>query len=171
MTPTFSVIVASCGRPTLQRTVDSIVPQLLPGDELLLDVNDDCPWGNRARKRQMKHAKGDFLLFMDDDDTYMPDAFVKIRQAVVRAPERVHIFRMRYPEGFELWTDTVIRCGNVSTQMVAVPNNPGCLGSWTQLERYEGDFDFISSTVRQHEAEGRKPAWWKDVIALIRPPS
>lgn len=154
-----SVIVASSGRPTLQRTLDSIRPQLHSEDELLLDVNTDAPWGHRARNRQMAVAKGDFLLFMDDDDTYVSGAFDAIRSKVTRSA--MHLFKMRYHDGTELWRDREVRCGNVSTQMVVVPNRAP-LGTWTDV--YEGDFYFISQT-----AEHWPVVWHGDVIALIRP--
>lgn len=156
-----SVLVASSGRPTLIRTIESITPQLLPGDELIVDVNDDAPWGHAARNRMMPRAKGDALLFMDDDDSYMPGALTVVRDAFARTPDRPHIFKMRYANGRELWVDRQVRCGNVSTQMFVALN--GMVGQWG--DRYEGDFDFIASTV----ALQGEPVWHPDVIALIRP--
>ena len=40
MTPTFSIIVATCGRPTLTRTLESLAPQLEHGDELLVTFKE-----------------------------------------------------------------------------------------------------------------------------------
>jgi len=158
-----SIIVASSGRSTLPRTVESIVTQMLPGDELLVDVNDDAPWGHTARNRLMPRAEGDFLLFIDDDDIYLPGAFEIVRAAVADEPDRVHMFKMRYADGQELWRTQTVECGNVSTQMVVAPNPPGQLGHWG--DRYEGDFDFIESSCRQQG----EPLWHEDVIALVRP--
>ena len=158
-----SIIVASSGRPSLLRTLASISDQMRPGDELLVDVNDDAPWGHKARNRMMPRAEGDTLLFLDDDDTYVAGAFDTVRAAVLAEPDRVHVFRMRYQNGAELWRIRHVECGNVSTQMVAIPNRPGQLGHWG--DRYEGDFDFISSTVRLCG----EPVWHEDVIALVRP--
>ncbi len=155
-----SIIVASAGRPSLSQTLESIGPQLRPGDELLVDINDDAPWGHAARNRMMHRAEGDFLLFMDDDDAYLPRALATVRVQAAAAPDRVHIFRMRYATGTVLWQQPLVECGNVSTQMVCVPNRPGLLGRWG--DRYEGDFDFIASTC---QLQG-EPVWHKDVIAL-----
>lgn len=161
MTPRLTVIVASCGRPTLARTLDSVKPQLHRGDEVLVSVNNDCPWGHAARNQLMLVARGNTLLFMDDDDVYLPGALSAVRAAVAAEPDRLHIFRMRYASGGELWTWPQVMQGNVSTQMIAVPNRPADLGTWGT--RYEGDLDFISST------KMGEPVWHEDVIALIRP--
>jgi glycosyltransferase involved in cell wall biosynthesis len=158
---TLSVLVPSMGRPTLQRTIDSILPQLNMADQLLIDINGDCPWGGAARNRMMNAADGDAICFMDDDDIYLPDAFKTIRVRFAEAPTRVHIFKMRYADGRELWIDEHVYEGNVSTQMVVVPNEatPG----WT--DRYQGDLDFIIHACEQLG----DPVWHPEVIALIRP--
>jgi glycosyltransferase involved in cell wall biosynthesis len=158
-----SIIVASSGRPTLARTLDSAATQMLPGDELLVSVNDDAPWGHRARNELMTRARGDSLLFMDDDDEYADGALVAVRAALDIEPSRMHVFRMRYPNGDTIWRTPALICGNVSTQMVVVPNVPERRGWWG--DRYEGDYDFIASTARL----AGQPVWHEEVIALCRP--
>lgn len=159
-----SIIVASSGRPTLARTLLSIAPQLEPGDELLVDVNEDAPWGHAARNRQMARATGSHLLFMDDDDMYLEGALKLARTVAAWTPSRVHIFRMRYPDQDVIWREHEVELGNVSTIMLMVPNEPGRLGEWG--DRYEGDFDFLTSTL---ELRGDAPVWHEDVIAAVRP--
>ena len=122
---------------------------MCPGDELLVDVNDDAPWGHRARNRMMERACGDALLFMDDDDMYLVEAFRIVRAAFAAAPDGIHLFKIRYPDGRELWVDPIVRQGNVSTQMVCVPNDFSRIGRWG--DRYEGDLDFIVGTVANFE--------------------
>jgi glycosyltransferase involved in cell wall biosynthesis len=158
---TVSVIVAASGRPTLPAAVASVAAQLRAGDELLVDVNDDAPWGHAARNRLMLRARGDWLAFLDDDDEWAPDVRKHLDNL---EPARIHIFRMEYPNGARIWDGPVLRVGNVSTQMIAVPNNLSVLGRWG--DRYEGDWDFISSTqARLHH----DPAWHEQTIALVRP--
>jgi glycosyltransferase involved in cell wall biosynthesis len=166
-----SVIVASGGRHTLGRTVASIVPQLTVNDELLVLVDQRAPWGHASRNRMMKAATGDWLMFMDDDDTYAEGAFDTVRAALRAAPSpAIHVFRMRYADGRTLWQDEGpadnrhprLRLGNVSTQMVVVPNG-GRLGRWNEA-LYEGDWSFVSECARQLPVE-----WHEEVIALIRP--
>src|SRR5262245_53977944 len=117
--PRLTIIIASCGRETLQRTLDSVNGQLHDGDELLVSVNLDCPWGHEARNQLMPAARGDALLFIDDDDWYTPGALEVVRQRVRLHPWQFHLFRMRYAkDGRVLWGDRRIEDGNVSTQMV-----------------------------------------------------
>jgi glycosyltransferase involved in cell wall biosynthesis len=166
--PTLSVLVASSGRSTLARTLLSISPQLTAGDELLVDVNDDAPWGHAARNRMMLRARGDFLLFMDDDDVYTDGALALVRAHVAGMHDRVHIFQMRYGNGRPLWEAPGLRCGNVSTQVVCVPNSSDLLGEWG--ERYEGDWDFIQHTCSNAAELGLpEPCWHNDVICEVRP--
>lgn len=165
MNATLSVIVASSGRSTLERTVASVLPQLLPGDELLVDVNDDAPWGHAARNRMMPRAAGDALLFIDDDDVYTPHAIAVIRSAYEKDPLAVHLFRMRYPNGNELWGEQRVVCGNVSTQMVCVPGHLAVRHEWGA--RYEGDFDFLCGVCGDEQATG--PCWHEDVTVLVDP--
>ena len=157
-----SVIVASSGRASLDATLRSITAQteLLPA-EILIDCNRDSPWGNAARQRQMERATGTHLLFMDDDDTYVAGAFEIVRREVGISPELVHMFRMRRPDGLDdVWRIPVVEDGNVSTQMVVVPNVPGKLARWG--DRYQGDYDFIVGTC---ELQGQ-PVWHEHAIAV-----
>jgi glycosyltransferase involved in cell wall biosynthesis len=158
-----TVIVASLGRPSLQATLDSIKPQLQDSDEILISVNHDCPWGHAARNQLMRAARGDLLLFCDDDDLLMPDALCLARVAGGQAPDRLHIFRMEHPQAGLIWREERIAEGNVSTQMIVVPNRPVLLGRWG--DRYAGDFDFVASTVEKMP----HPVWHEEILALYRP--
>jgi glycosyltransferase involved in cell wall biosynthesis len=160
---TVSVIVASAGRSTLARTLLSVAPQLLAGDELLVDVNDDAPWGHVARNRMMDRAHGEYLMFMDDDDVYTDDALLIVRRELLRQPDSVHLFRLRYGSGEVIWREPILEEGQVSTQTVVVPNRSAKLGRWG--ERYQGDFDFIAQTCQRMG----EPVWHDAVIALCRP--
>ena len=154
-----SVIVASLGRPSLARTLASIAPQLEPGDELLVDVNHDQPWGNGARNRMIDKARrGNGLVFMDDDDVYAHDGLRVIRDAYASEPGSVHLFRMTY--GNELiWREPVVREGNVSTQIVCVEAATAARFG----DRYEGDFDFIEAACRD-----RPVRWHNHIVAYYR---
>lgn len=80
------------------------------------------------------------------------------------AANRVHLFAMRYPDGRILLPRWPLQVGHVSTAMIVVPSNPALLGAWS--DRYEGDFDFIASTL---ERRGDEPMLHADVIAEVRP--
>jgi hypothetical protein len=137
-----------------------VVGQLRPGDELLVDINEDSPWGHRARNRMMPRARADALVFLDDDDVYVPGALEIIRSYYGQMPDRMHIFRMRQPDGSLLWSHAGLALGNVSTQMICVPN--GSFGQWNE-RAYEGDWHFIQSTAQKL---GTEPLFHQELISL-----
>lgn len=159
-----SMIVASVGRPSLERTLESIYPQSRVGDEILVSVNRDCPWGHAARNQLMLVARGHAIMFIDDDDAYLPGALDAVRAAFDQAPDRMHLFRMMYSDGRVIWQARDLVEGQVSTGTIVVPNASGKLGVWGS--RYAGDFDFAASTAALHDLP---PVWHQDVICLVRP--
>jgi len=165
--PTFTIIIPTCGRPTLADTVASVTPQLGDGDELHLIRRDNAPWGHATRNHAMPHAAGSHLLFIDDDDRYLPDALTLIRiKLTPTTRHRVHLFSMRYDNGHLVQPRWPLEVGYVSTQMMCVPNSPDLLGVWG--DRYEGDYDFIATTML---LRGDEPVLHADVIAQIGRPS
>ncbi len=163
MTPTFSIIVATCGRPTLTRTLESLAPQLEHGDELLVIRNDNAPWGHATRDEAMRRAKCSHLWFMDDDDIAADFALSEIRLTVAELPDAVHVFKMKHGD-LILWKDPVVRIGNVGTPMMVVPNVSGKLGSWG--ESYEADGHFLIQTIALRRDI---PCFHEQIVALIRP--
>jgi glycosyltransferase involved in cell wall biosynthesis len=161
---TFTVIVATSGRLTLGCTLDSVAEQLEPGDELIVSCNDDGDFGMTARDAAMPRARGTHLLFMDDDDQFARGAFRTIRRFAEEHPNRIGIFRMRYDNGLSLWTEPVVRLGNVGTPMFCVPNS-GKLGSWRAggIPRH-GDFEFLRGTI----ALQGEPLFRPEIVAFVR---
>jgi glycosyltransferase involved in cell wall biosynthesis len=156
-----TVIVASSRRPTLARTLASIEPQLTPGDELIVDVNTDSPWGHNARNRCIPKARpGNGLCFMDDDDAYLPGALALMRAAYRAEPLLLHVFRMNY-HGQLLWRTKALVDGNVSTQMFVTPQ-PANEARWT--DRYQGDYDYITAMAEHHDIR-----WHEEPIAIYGP--
>jgi glycosyltransferase involved in cell wall biosynthesis len=144
---TFSVIVPTSGRSTLLGTLESIVSQLEPGDEVIVVRDGAGDWGHSARNGAMPRAKGTHLLFQDDDDQYANGALAEMRRFAREQPDRIGIFRMRYLDGRVLWADPELRYKNVSTQTFLIPNVPGKLGRWECDGVRDGDFVFIEQTV------------------------
>ena len=150
-----SFIVPTIGRPSLARTLASI--ELHAGDEILVigpAAADDpratflpCApagdWGSTERMIGMAAATQPYLAFMDDDDVYAPGARFAMARAIARTPNRPVLFRLQYPDGRQLWDDAALRVGNVSTQMILIPNDPKRLGTW-RTNRRESDFDFLA---------------------------
>jgi glycosyltransferase involved in cell wall biosynthesis len=172
--PTLSIVVATAGRPTLQRTLASIAPQLEPGDELFVLRDDSDDAGDTPRNDAMPRASGTHIAFLDDDDVYAPDALEKMRRFAREHPGRIGIFKMKHPAGTTHWREgePVLRYANVSTQTFLVPNVPGKLGRWHRgVQRpdgkghYIGDYAFITETVR---LQG-DPVFVDEVTVYVRP--
>lgn len=177
-----SIIVPTCGRKTLARTLQSLAEQPLePTDEVLVCGGPLCQmaptqrygatyvptpagkdWGCTERTLGIARAGGTHLAFIDDDDWWLPGARAAIKDAMRRTPDVPVLFRMRYARhGSVLWATPDLRCGNVSTQMMLMPNDAGKLGRWTK--RREGDYDFLTS-MRWDPAQ---IVWRDEVIAGI----
>ena len=162
---TFTIIVGTAGRKTLRRTLKSITSQLEPGDELFLLSDDSGDAGDTPRNETMHRAAGSHLLFMDDDDVYVPDAFAKMRRFADENPGRIGIFRMEYTTGPKRWQIPELRNRNVSTQIFLVPNVPGKLGVWEHRGTVHGDYTFIEETAR---LQG-EPVFVDEVTVRVRP--
>lgn len=184
-----SVIIPTMGRPTFGRTLLSVMPQLWPGDEIVVmsdgpneTVKAVCetlllPYrftlqskdsGATQRDAAIAVATGTHLMFLDDDDVYTSSALNEAHLAI-RADDRAsHIFRMRYGSGsymknVVLWHKPVIRLCNVGTPMFVVPKMD-YMPEWKGLKTDVHDFEWISRVAR------RCPPTFQDhVIAVIRP--
>src|SRR5687767_10019318 len=102
-----SIIIPTLSRPTLRRTLLSIRPVspvevLVIGDgkqpqakALVKELRTEVPyqlyylkgphtenWGNEQRNMGIEKAQGNHLLFIDDDDIYIPDALKIINRAI-----------------------------------------------------------------------------------------
>jgi glycosyltransferase involved in cell wall biosynthesis len=162
---TFTIIVGTAGRKTLRRTLKSITSQLEPGDELFLLRDDSGDAGDTPRNQTMHRAAGSHLLFMDDDDVYVPGAFAKMRRFADENPGRIGIFRMEYTTGPKRWRVPELKNRNVSTQIFLVPNAPGKLGVWEHRGTIHGDYTFIEETAR---LQG-EPVFVDEVTVRVRP--
>lgn len=170
--PRISVVIATTARPSLARTLRSITDQdgLLTTDQIVVvgtedffDVATPPPservklkirimdqpggdWGNYERAIGTEVADGDYIMYCDDDDALLPGAISAVRRAIRRHPGQPHMFRMIDPNGLPLWQTPEIKVGNVGTPMFVFPNIPAQMGRWTP-GKYEGDFDFMQSTL------------------------
>src|ERR671938_1999171 len=162
---TFSVIVPTRGRPSLESTLASIVEQLEPGDEVLVRCSHDEDFGNSARQSLLERARGSHLAFCDDDDQLARGALETMRRFVREHPGRIGVFRMRYDKGPVLWREPVVRLGNLGSPMLCVPNVPGRLGRWFDPEvPRHGDLAFLQGSV---ELQG-EPVFRREIVAYVR---
>jgi len=99
-----SIVIATIGRPSLLTALVSLAPQLHDEDECL--VMFDAPmhggWGYIAHNRGMDAATGTHLIFIGDDDDFLPGALDLVRECVALNPDRVHIFRIQTRPGMAI---------------------------------------------------------------------
>ena len=169
---TVSVIVATTGRPSLARTLASI--DVRPGDEVLVYQRNPPggDWGHTERNKAIPHARGAWLMFIDDDDWYVEgyrDVLTKAMGEVPGARDVPIIFRMQFPDGTVLWKDDfldkntnapMLMNGNIGTPMLMVPNMPHMLHNFGR--RYVGNFDFINNA----RWARRLIRWYPDIIVM-----
>lgn len=177
----FSVIVPTAGRRTLRYTLESISPQLQPGDELIVVCNRDGDFGNRARNSGIERARGTHIVFLDDDDEWTPDALARMRRFADQHPDRVGIFRFRSEYG-EMPDREHLRA--TGSPNYVVPNVEGKVGRFLPADLTDpecrplrpgetpeylaqrfGDFEFIRSTL---ELRGDEPVWVPEVTTILR---
>lgn len=92
----------------------------------------------------MPLARGDFLMFVDDDDLFIPGAIAKVREIIAGAPGAMHAFRivgadLRNKDGS--W----IRSGAAT----AIPNIPERLGVWDD-GHCDTEWHFVATTLKHY---------------------
>ena len=174
--PLVSVIIRSMDRPTLDEALDSVALQTWPNIEVVL-VNAKGPnhrpmpatWGrlplrviggeaplqrSRAANLGLDAARGEYLMFLDDDDWFEADHVAKLVDALQREPQRgvayggvrcVNVERQPLPEVFDTPFNTMqLMAGNFIPMHAALFSRTvlasGCRLD-ESLEVYE-DWDF-----------------------------
>jgi hypothetical protein len=160
---TISFIVPTVGRSSLTCALGSI--ERCPSDEVIV-VQHDPPgghWGNEERQAGVDRATCDYLAFLDDDDTYVPGHRDLMERAICEgAPGVPILFRVQYPSGRMIWKSKWVKNGNVSAQMILVPNRKNMLHDWKSKQRF-ADFHFIN----QWRWHAKDIKWRTEVIAKM----
>lgn len=186
--PAISIITPTIGRDSLGVMLRKLLPQLSQGDEVLIVGDGPQPnakkivnlladplvrywehgpiwnYGNPQRNLAIAEAKGDYLMFIDDDDQPCPGAIDAVRRAATEFPGRPFMFKMQHP-GCVLWIEPVLRIGQVSGQMFVPPNVKGRIGTWSG--KYEADFDFMRSTLALYP-DGERSIVWREDLTVIQ---
>lgn len=126
-------------------------------------------YGHDQINAAMAVATGDYITFNDDDDIYCAGAFDAIREAAGNLPSPAPLlFRFRSYHGPVFWAlPGLLGQGLIGGHCAVVPNLPSLLGQWSP--RYEGDWDFIESTLALWANVGMVPVWCDRLIAVARP--
>jgi glycosyltransferase involved in cell wall biosynthesis len=157
-----SVVIPTVGRASLAAAKQSCAG----ADEVTVVEDQTGDHGYTARMKGMAQATGTHLAFMDDDDIYLPGAIDLFRAHAADVPV---VFRMDHYDHGILWREPVLEFGNVSTQMILVPNVPDNLGVWAPhmpgWKEPGGDYTFLKGCVEKMGG----PVWRKEIISKLRP--
>ena len=181
-----TIIVPTHDGEGLDTLFASVAHQLHAGDEVLVvgDTYDSIPdlasvpgleamryieynaghhcWGHCQINAGMREARGDYLIFIDDDDCFPDGALDMVRRAIAEQDEP-------RPLLFQFWSRRhnaylpprhEVRESAIGGHSIVAPNIPARLGQWG--ERYAGDYDFIVSTLALWNGD---VAWYDEVIA------
>lgn len=149
-------------------------PGAIRGDARLSYAEHDGglhAWGHPQRNFGATVAKGEYLAWLGDDDLYLPGAFEAIARALAshEGDPRVFLFRWIAPWKAIYWHTAGYlgeEPGHIDAECIVCPNVPDKLGLWTN--RYQGDFDFIRTTV-EHWGGLERVIWQPEVIAQAQP--
>ena len=161
--PSFHILIASIGRPSLQRIVTSIVSQLHTCDHLTIVFDDvDIPvlntegaqcqihllrqspnlgcWGHGIRnKYARKLEKTDFVMHADDDDEYIEGAFDELRKLCINT-ETLYIAKILNCFNDKMPPGNYLREGYINTACGIIPYDLNKKGLW--IMRFGGDGAF-----------------------------
>ena len=188
----FHFLLATIGRPSLQRMVESLLPQLRKRDYLTIVFDGpesiksyDLIWYQKLTNRtsatlslivegknlgfwghgiRNKHCllPGDFVLHCDDDDVYLPQSLDVIRENCVDL-ETVYVFKMRMENGEIIPRNTDLCLGNIGTPNGVIPAKLNAACKWGL--RHGGDWDFYSDLFSQ----ANDTLMINEVIYQVRP--
>jgi hypothetical protein len=118
-------------------------------------------WGHTERNVATQFARGEYLAHIDDDDWYAKGTRALMADAIEKTPGKPVLFRMQYPNGITLWQEPELRCGNVGTPMILIPNIPERLGQFRPF--VGGDCAYLE----EMDWDRSEIVWRPEVIALL----
>ena len=167
--PSFHILIASIGRPSLQTMLDSLLPQLHSCDHITIvfdgiepiplntkeahceiHIHKQMPnlggWGHGIRNAYAKRLeRTDFVMHADDDDIYTEGAFDKLRK-FCRNPMFLYIAKMD-KRGTIFPLADYVKEGEIGTPCGIIPYDLNKLGTW--LPRVGGDGKFYEAIARR----------------------
>jgi len=192
-----SIIVPTAGRPTLSRTLRSILDAGFDNDADELIVVSDGPsdaarkimdfyatwfpkakflqgpktgmYGNTQRNIGIGLSTGSHIAFMDDDDCYSPNALKVVKDFVSKAQDRPHIFKMLVCDPRRTY-GLCWRSKDVVLGNIGSPMmvTPNVKSRLGKFEeQYSGDFNFVRSTLDKYPDRDGVVVWVDHFIAYV----
>ncbi len=183
----FNILIATIGRKSLQRMIDSLSPQLQEQDclTLVFDGHSKIPefnltqfkceikqyfepialgsWGHAIRNKYAELLeKRDFIMHADDDDIYFPNVFKELR-TLCTDKNVLYIARMRGPNGYIVPETHYIKEGHIGTPNGIIPYELNIKSKWEL--RIGGDGAFYTQLSKISKVE-----YVETLIYQIKPP-
>ena len=182
------------GRASISRALKSIEENWRPGDESIVvadthgslldehlrhwvemrghtylehDAGHHC-WGHCQLNHGMKHATGDYLVYMDDDDVFAHGAWNAIRETIAqRTVVGPILFQFKTSTGGILWQipGSDLAHGRIGGHCLVQPNDPERMGFFSC--EYAGDLTAIQDACQNWGHD--KVLWMPHVISIARP--
>jgi len=186
--PSVTIITPTIGRDSLKVMLNGLLPQLNQGDEVLIIGDGPQPnakkivdelaspfitywesplirnYGNPQRNEAISRSKGDYLMFVDDDDTVESNAIDVVKHSAKLYPGVPLMFKMLHDGYRILWDTPQVAYGHVSGQMFVTPNVKGKVGAWSG--KYGADFDFMMSTLALYPEGTAIVKFLEDIITI-----
>jgi len=169
--PNDEVIVVIDGFETAPEKIEKIqkiVGEFGPQYRVIVhDAGHHC-WGHCQLNKAIDECKkGNWILANDDDDIFSQGTFKAVRNTIKTLDEpRPIMVRFRRSGGGRFcvqWAEKVITYGLISGHCIIAPKDER-IGKFTC--RYPGDFDFVTSTVKNHN---KVIHWDETIVAIGRP--
>ena len=182
----FHVLIATVGRPTLQKMLDSLKPQLKACDHLTVvfdghsiepqfcqdqfvcSVHRYCEpealgfWGHAIRNKYASLLdKTTFVMHADDDDVYANRVFDRLRLDC-KVPNKIYIARMRTVHGIEMPETNAIVEKHIGTPCGIIPWDLNTQSIFEPIQT--GDFSFQNTLAKIGIVD-----YLKQCIQIIRP--
>ena len=170
-TPTFHVLIATGGRPSLKTMLDSLKPELSNGDAVTIvfdgpkarakstiesnwlegfkcpvNLVDQVPnlgfWGHGIRNKyqQILTPQTTFVMHADDDDSYVPGSFNKLRKQCTN-PDALYIAKMAGDDMKVIPSQNQeIKMSDIGTPCGIIPAHAAPKSTWEY--RYGGDGEY-----------------------------
>lgn len=125
-------------------------------------------WGNDQRNAMIPKATGDWVLFQDDDDIFVPGAFNTIRIMADRQEDKGDkspmYFRFEGPNGTLFWRKAgeILR-NHIGGHCIVAPRGPK-LAAWGK--GYTGDYEYVARTSMNFKDFGY---WYPHILSMHKP--